>query len=165
MSFRRPSRCWTPYRVCRCGSWPTEAPPAIPSASPCGREVRPGDPGQAQRGTCRLSGLGVQQPQHGRDGLVTTDKFCLSRFGWLKLSWWRFPLRLRAQPQRNCPSPQEVSAAGGSDAAVAGASGFAAPPGRAAALGQDLSAAHGLDPNTTKQRSGSGRPRASSRGG
>src|SRR5215207_5061056 len=100
-----------------------------------------------------------------RDGLVTTDKFCLSRFGRLKLSWWRFPLRLRARPQVNCPSPQEVSAAGGSDAAVAGASGFAAPPGRAAALGQDLSATHGLDPNTTKRRRGPGRPRASSRGG
>jgi hypothetical protein len=100
-----------------------------------------------------------------RDGLVTTDKFCLSRFGRLELSWWRFPLRLRARPQVNCPSPQEVSAAGGSDAAVAGASGFAAPPGRAAALGQDLSATHGLDPNTTKRRRGPGRPRASSRGG
>ena len=112
-----------------------------------------------------ISASGVERAKYSRDGLVTTDKFCLSRFGRLELSWWRFPLRLRARPQVNCPSPQEVSAAGGSDAAVAGASGFAAPPGRAAALGQDLSATHGLDPNTTKRRRGPGRPRASSRGG
>src|SRR4051794_41345017 len=84
------------------------------------------------------------------DGLVTTDKFCLSRFGRLKLSWWRFPLRLRARPQVNCPSPQEASAAGGSDAAVAGASGVCAPPRRGAAAGEGPLATHWLGPNTTK---------------
>jgi hypothetical protein len=37
----------------------------------------------------------------GRDGLITNDKFCFSRWGRLRLSWWRRPLRLRsAEPQR-----------------------------------------------------------------
>ncbi len=29
------------------------------------------------------------------NGLITNDKFCLSRWVALKLSWWRRPLRLR----------------------------------------------------------------------
>lgn len=31
-----------------------------------------------------------------RDGLITNDKFCLSRFGKLKLRYWHRPLRLRS---------------------------------------------------------------------
>jgi hypothetical protein len=30
------------------------------------------------------------------DGLITNDKFCISRFGKLKLQHWRRPLRLRS---------------------------------------------------------------------
>ena len=29
------------------------------------------------------------------NGIITNDKFCLSRTGQLKLNWWRRPLRLR----------------------------------------------------------------------
>ena len=29
------------------------------------------------------------------NGLLTNDKFCLSRYGRLHLNWWRRPLRLR----------------------------------------------------------------------
>ena len=29
------------------------------------------------------------------NGLITNDKFCLTRRGQLKLTWWRRPLRLR----------------------------------------------------------------------
>jgi hypothetical protein len=29
------------------------------------------------------------------NGLITNDKFCLTRYGKLQLSWWRRPLRLR----------------------------------------------------------------------
>ena len=29
------------------------------------------------------------------NGLITNDKFCLTRYGELKLKWWRRPLRLR----------------------------------------------------------------------
>ena len=29
------------------------------------------------------------------NGMITNDKFCLTRWGQLHLSWWRRPLRLR----------------------------------------------------------------------
>jgi len=29
------------------------------------------------------------------NGMITNDKFCLTRWGELSLSWWRRPLRLR----------------------------------------------------------------------
>ena len=32
------------------------------------------------------------------NGLITNDKFCLTRRGRLALSWWRRPLRLRDRP-------------------------------------------------------------------
>ena len=31
----------------------------------------------------------------GFNGLITNDKFCMSRRGELQLSWWRRPLKLR----------------------------------------------------------------------
>ena len=31
----------------------------------------------------------------GFNGIITNDKFCLTRWGELQLSWWRRPLRLR----------------------------------------------------------------------
>jgi hypothetical protein len=98
-----------------------------------------------------------------RDGLITNDKFCLSRFGQLKLNWWRFPLRLRPEARAICPPAQKLSAAGVHDAGMAGAPCAAAPPGRAAPLGSGLSAAHGVDP--TRGRCSPGRPRASRTGG
>lgn len=33
--------------------------------------------------------------EEGLNGLITNDKFCLSRQGELQLTWWRRPLRLR----------------------------------------------------------------------
>src|SRR5688572_3461808 len=39
-------------------------------------------------------------PDQPLDGLITNDKFCLSRPGRLTLSWWRCPLRRREQAQR-----------------------------------------------------------------
>jgi hypothetical protein len=30
------------------------------------------------------------------DGLIASDKFCWTRYGQLRLAWWRRPLRLRA---------------------------------------------------------------------
>jgi hypothetical protein len=29
------------------------------------------------------------------DGLIASDKFCWTRYGQLRLAWWRRPLRLR----------------------------------------------------------------------
>jgi len=30
------------------------------------------------------------------NGLIASDKFCWTRYGQLRLAWWRRPLRLRA---------------------------------------------------------------------
>jgi hypothetical protein len=49
------------------------------------------DPGAAQ--------VRLQLSQRPFNGLLTNDKFCLSRAGWLVLSWWRYPLRRREQEQ------------------------------------------------------------------
>jgi hypothetical protein len=43
---------------------------------------------------------GQQQPLFAKaeevlNGMITNDKFCLTRWGALELSWWRRPLRLR----------------------------------------------------------------------
>ena len=35
-------------------------------------------------------------PDAQLNGLITNDKFCLTRYGKLQLSWWRRPLRLRS---------------------------------------------------------------------
>ena len=36
--------------------------------------------------------------KEGFNGMITNDKFCLTRWGTLQLSWWRRPLRLRQSP-------------------------------------------------------------------
>src|SRR3954462_14851296 len=77
--------------------------------------------------------------------LITNDKFCLSRFRQLKLSWWRLPLRLRETCPSGCPSLPNLSAAGGNDAGVADAPDMPASSGRAAPVGSDLSAVDGMD--------------------
>src|SRR4051794_9423812 len=105
----------------------------------------------------------LHEPSPGRDGLITNDKFCLSRFGRLRLSWWRLPLRLRGLVQANGPSLQTMSAAGGNDAAVAGAPRAPSPSGRAAPVGSGLSANPGLDP--TRERRRPRRPPAPPTGG
>jgi hypothetical protein len=35
------------------------------------------------------------EPEEMLNGMITNDKFCLTRWGALELSWWRRPLRLR----------------------------------------------------------------------
>jgi hypothetical protein len=56
---------------------------------PCQSAVHVGQP----RRVVRLAdiGLGVVD----LNGMITNDKFCLTRQGALELSWWRRPLRLR----------------------------------------------------------------------
>ena len=98
------------------------------------------------------------------DGLITNDKFCLSRFRQLKLSWWRLPLRLRETCPSGCPSSPNLSAAGGNDAGVADAPDMPASSGRAAPVGSDLSAIDGMDKAVTRRR-GPDRRRTSRTGG
>jgi hypothetical protein len=53
-----------------------------------------------------------------RDGLITNDKFCFSRWGELHLNWWRRPLRLRNRKPQRCGTLLEGNAhPGGSDEA------------------------------------------------
>jgi hypothetical protein len=37
----------------------------------------------------------LHKPEGMLNGMITNDKFCLTRRGALELSWWRRPLRLR----------------------------------------------------------------------
>jgi len=37
----------------------------------------------------------LRAPEPVLDGQITSDKFCLSRFGRLRLTWWRRALRQR----------------------------------------------------------------------
>ena len=41
------------------------------------------------------------------NGIITNDKFCMSRTGRLKLSWWRLPLRARTVVSNEVESPCE----------------------------------------------------------
>lgn len=41
----------------------------------------------------------LEMAEHDLDGLITNDKFCLSRPGQLVLSWWRYSLRRLDQEQ------------------------------------------------------------------
>jgi hypothetical protein len=81
------------------------------------------------------------------DGLFTHDKFCLSRFGQLSLTWWRYPLRLRGRhSDAQTVSPGEVAHQGGSDeTAMARSPADVRPSGRAATLGPRVSGDPGLD--------------------
>lgn len=39
----------------------------------------------------------LQQAMDDRNGMITNDKFCCTRWSPLQLSWWRRPLRLRQE--------------------------------------------------------------------
>jgi hypothetical protein len=80
------------------------------------------------------------------DGLFTNDKFCLSRFGQLSLTWWRYPLRLRGgHSDAQTASPGEVAHQGGSDdTAMAHSPADVRPPRRAATLGPRVSGDPGM---------------------
>lgn len=50
--------------------------------------------GHAGRLPLPAAALGQLEP--ALNGLITNDKFCVSRFGQLRLDWWRRPLRQRS---------------------------------------------------------------------
>src|SRR5262245_31132583 len=80
------------------------------------------------------------------DGLFTNDKFCLSRFGQLSLTWWRYPLRLRRRHgDLQTASLGEVVHQGGSDeTAMAHSPADVHPSRRAATLGPRVSGDPGV---------------------
>ena len=100
----------------------------------------------------------LQAVEHGLNGLITNDKFCLSRTGRLALSWWRYPLRLRdPAPEGTDTVPDlEGDRGGGHETPLAGSPSDAAGFGRRSAVGSGLHAHSEL---------GSGRHGLGARGG
>jgi hypothetical protein len=49
----------------------------------------------SEMGSLEVKTVPFQVAEHLFNGLITNDKFCLTRWGELQLSWWRRPLRLR----------------------------------------------------------------------
>jgi hypothetical protein len=76
------------------------------------------------------------------DGLITNDKFCLSRPGRLALSWWRYPLRRRDRDRSRAgtvPDP-DGDRGGAHEAPVADSPPHAAGRGRGATVGPGVPA-------------------------
>jgi hypothetical protein len=102
------------------------------------------------------------------DGLITNDKFCLSRPGRLVLSWWRYPLRRREQEQaQHGAVPDTDGDRGGVHAApLAGPSPDAAGRGRSTPMGSGLPADPQLEPaGRPASASASGHPLVTTTGG
>jgi hypothetical protein len=76
------------------------------------------------------------------NGLITNDKFCMSRTGRLELTWWRRPRRLRSQVAGKWAySPDErVHRGGAYEAPVETSPTAASDPGRGASVGPSLPA-------------------------
>lgn len=106
---------------------------------------RPGEhPRPCGRALSRWQGVEVQQRleplEQQFDGLITNDKFCLSRAGQLALNWWRRPLRLRGQaPGGSGPVPDLEGDRGGAHEAP-----LAGPPPDAAGLGRSTAVGSGI---------------------
>ena len=92
------------------------------------------------------------------NGLITNDKFCLSRTGRLALSWWRYPLRLRDPAPEGADTVPDLEddRGGGHETPLAGSPPDAAGFGRRSAVGSGLHAHSEL---------GSGRQGVGARGG
>jgi hypothetical protein len=49
----------------------------------------------SQMSIFEIKAITFEIAKHFFNGLITNDKFCLTRRGQLQLTWWRRPLRLR----------------------------------------------------------------------
>ena len=83
----------------------------------------------------------LEPVEESLNGLITNDKFCLTRRGRLALSWWRRPLRLRDRPVAVAYLHEDPVHRGGAyEAVMARAPTTAGEPGRGAAVGSGLPA-------------------------
>ncbi len=115
--------------------------------------------GEADEGGIAARGLALAQDdprevfdpaEQVLDGLITNDKFCLSRSGRLVLSWWRYPLRRRDQEQAHRGTiPDTEGDRGGADAAP-----VADPPSDAAGCGRSTSMGSGLPADPELEHAG-----------
>ena len=80
------------------------------------------------------------------DGLITNDKFCFTRWGTLRLSWSRRPLRLRSAEPRQCDTLLEGNThPGGTDeAGVDNSQADSGADRRSASLGPGLPVSSGM---------------------
>ena len=120
----------------------------------------------------RRQGVEIEQRfpafEHEFNGLITNDKFCLSRTGRLTLTWWRRALRLRDQaPGSSTTVPDlESDRGGGHEVLLAGSSPDGASLGRSSAVGSGLHAHPGLEcAQQPAGTDGGERPLPSSAGG
>src|SRR3954468_5984034 len=88
----------------------------------------------------------LESREEALDGLITNDKFCLSRLGRLTLSWWRYPLRRRDQdrPRAGTVPGPDGDRGGAHEAPVADSPPHAAGRGRGATVGPGVPADPGL---------------------
>jgi len=89
-----------------------------------------------------------QITKHLINGLITNDKFCMTRTGQLQLNHWRRPLRLRASDiEQKVYSASEESECGGShETPVENLSGSTGIPQRTEPMGPSLSLRAGDSP-------------------
>src|SRR5687767_7948413 len=82
------------------------------------------------------------------NGLITNDKFCLSRTGRLTLNWWRYPLRRRADVSKGPGTVPDLERdrGGADEAPLASAPPDAAGGRRSTAVGPGIHAHPGLEP-------------------
>ena len=92
-------------------------------------------------GVLEIEAPRLQATEQRFNGLITNDKFCLTRRGRLALSWWRRPLRLRDRPVAVAYLHEDPVHRGGAyEAVMARAPTTAGEPGRGAAVGSGLPA-------------------------
>jgi hypothetical protein len=83
--------------------------------------------------------------EHFFNGLITNDKFCMTRTGQLRLNHWRRPLRLRASDtgQKVYSASEESDCGGSHETPVENSSGSARIPEWTEPMGSSLSLSAG----------------------
>ena len=67
-----------------------------PDISQASSNQNPGDPLRvADMALIEAKATAFLVGEEGFNGMITNDKFCMTRQGRLRLSWWRRPIRLR----------------------------------------------------------------------
>jgi hypothetical protein len=100
--------------------------------------------------TFQVKAMFFKITKHFLNGLITNDKFCMTRTGQLRLNHWRRPLRLRTSTtEKKMYSASEKSECGGShETTVENSSGSTRISKRTEPMGSSLS----LNPEDSSKR-------------
>src|SRR3990172_2140853 len=95
--------------------------------------------------TFQIEAMFFEIAEHFFNGLITNDKFCMTRTGQLRLNHWRRPLRLRASDteQRVYSASEESECGGSHETPVENLSGSTGIPERTEPMGSGLSLSAG----------------------